>query len=165
MRLALTAALCALLSASGVAQTPPPGYSQFDLAQQAKLRADLGTWNCVSVPAPKIPLSFTESEQGNWFVARETGDTPATGYERWSHSLKAFILITIFDSGASNVAQTTSLDPDNATWTPMWPALDNQGRKRFDNPVSRTGDALRSSTPFYDSEGRIQTSTTTCTKK
>ncbi len=78
--------------------------------------------------------------------------------------MKAYVLITIFDSGASNVAQTTSLDPDNATWTQMWPALDAQGRKRFDNPVSRTGDVLRSSTQFYDGKGSVQTSTTTCTK-
>ncbi|MGB8909787.1 MAG: hypothetical protein WCC84_13675 [Candidatus Cybelea sp.] len=165
MRLVLTTALGAFLTATAVAQTPPPGYSPFDLAQQAKLQADLGTWSCVSVPAPKTPLSFTESEQGNWFVARETGDSSATGYERWSHSLKAYVLITIFDSGASNVAQTTSLDPDNATWTQMWPVLDNQGRKRFDNPVSRTGDVLRSSSQFYDSKGNVQTSTTTCTKE
>lgn len=165
MRLVLATALCAFLTATAVAQTLPPGYSQFDLAQQAKLQADVGTWNCVSVPAPKTPLSFTESEQGNWFVARETGDNPATSYERWSHSLKAYILITIFDSGASNVAQTTSLDPDNATWTQIWPALDNQGRKRFDNPVSRTEDVLHSSTQFYDGKGDIQTSTTTCRKE
>lgn len=165
MRLILTLALCAFFTAAAVAQTLPPGYSPFDLAQQVKLQADVGTWNCVVVPAPKTPLSFTESEQGSWFVARETGDNPATGYERWSHSLKAYVLITIFDSGASNVAQTTSLDPDNATWTQMWPALDNQGRKRFDNPVSLTGDVLHSSTQFYDSKGSIQTSTTTCTKQ
>ena len=164
MRLALTAILCTFFTATAVAEPAPPGYSPFDLAQQAKLRADLGTWNCVNVPATKTPQSFTESEQGNWFVARETGDNPATGYERWSHSLKAYVLITIFDSGASNVAQTTSLDPDNATWTQMWPALDAQGRKRFDNPVSRTGDVLRSSTQFYDGKGSVQTSTTTCTK-
>lgn len=75
-------------------------------------------------------------------MSRETSDNPATSYERWSRSLKAYVLITIFDSGASNVAQTTSLDTDNATWTQMWPALDNQGRKRFDNQVSRTGDVL-----------------------
>ena len=165
MRLVLTTILCAFLTAPAVAQTTPPGYSQFDLAQQTKLRADLGTWNCVNLPATKTPQSFTESEQGNWFVARATGDNPATGYERWSHSLKAYVLITIFDSGASNVAQTTSLDPDNATWTQMWPTLDAQGRKRFDNPVSRTGDVLRSSTQFYDAKGSIQTSTTTCTRE
>ncbi len=165
MRLVLTMALCAFLTAAAVAETTPPGYSQFDLAQQAKLRADLGTWSCASVPPTKAPQSFTESEQGNWFVARETGDNPATGYERWSHSLNAYVLITIFDSGASNVEQTTSLDPDNATWTQMWPALDGQGRKRFDNPVSRSGDVLRSSTQFYDATGAVRTSTTTCTKK
>ena len=39
------------------------------------------------------------------------------------------------------------LDPDNATWKQMWPALDNLGRARFDD------------------RGRVQTSTTTCTKR
>ncbi|MFZ0032918.1 MAG: hypothetical protein WAK84_13725 [Candidatus Cybelea sp.] len=163
--LALTTALWTAFTATALAQTPLPGYSQFDRAQQARLRADLGTWKCLSVPAPTTSRSFTESEQGNWFVARETGDNPATGYERWSYSLKAYVLITIFDSGASNVAQTMSLDPDNATWTQMWPALDRQGRKRFDNQVSRTGDVLRSLTKFYDSKGNIQTNSTTCTKE
>jgi len=153
------------LVAAAVAQASPPGYTPFDLAQQSKLRSDLGTWHCVSVPASRTLLSFTESEQGNWFVACETGENPATSYERWRHSLKAYVLVTIFDSGASNVAQTTSDDPDNGTWTQMWPALDNQGRKRFDNQVSRTGDVLRSSTQFFDSKGSIQNSVTTCTRR
>jgi hypothetical protein len=163
--LALTIALCKFATATAVAQTAPPGYTQFDIAQQAKLRADLGTWSCVAVPAPTTPRVLNETEQGSWFVTRVTGDSPATSYERWSHSLKAYVLLTIFDSGASNVAQTTSLDPDNGTWMQMWPALDNLGRKRFDNQVSRSGDVLRSVTQFYDDQGRVQTSTTTCTKR
>jgi hypothetical protein len=106
------------------------------------------------VPAATTPLSIAENEQGNWFVAREGGDNQATSYERWSHALKACVIITISDSGASNVLQTASLDPDNGTWTPMWPSLDNQGRKRFDNHVSRTGNVLHSSTQFYDAPGQ-----------
>jgi hypothetical protein len=164
-RLALTLALCAFATAIALAQSAPPGYTQFDAAQQAKLRADVGTWSCVAVPAPTAPRTLTETEQGNWFVTRVTGDSPATSYERWSHSLKAYVLLTIFDSGASNVAQTTSLDPDNGTWKQMWPALDNLGRKRFDNQVSRSGDVLRSVTQFIDEQGRVQTSTTTRTKR
>ncbi len=54
MRLALTAILCTFFTATAVAEPAPPGYSPFDLAQQAKLRADLGTWNCVNVPATKL---------------------------------------------------------------------------------------------------------------
>jgi hypothetical protein len=166
MRPILVAALCALFAVPAVAQTNPSGSAPFDLTQQAKLRDDLGTWRCVSAATPTTPLlSLTETEQGNWFVARETGAEPATSYERWSHTLKAYILITIFDSGASNVSQTTSPDPDNGTWTPMWPALDNQGRKRFANQVSRTGDVIRSSTPFYDDKGNVQTGTDICTKQ
>jgi hypothetical protein len=159
--LPIIAVLCfSFAAAPAGAQTTP-----FDLAQQAKLRNDVGTWHCTSVPARTTPLSFTETEQGNWFVARQTSDVPATSYERWSHTLKAYVLITIFDSGASNVAQTTSQDPDNGTWIQMWPALDNQGRKRFDNQVSRVGNVLSSITPFYDDKGQTQTSTTTCTKQ
>lgn len=166
MRLILVAVLCALFTLPALAQTNPPGAAAFDLAQQAKLRNDLGTWRCVSAAAPTTPvLSSTEVEQGNWFVTHETGAQPATTYERWSHTLKAYVLIAIYDSGASNVSQTTSLDPDNATWTPMWPVLDNQGRKRFANQVSRTGDVLRASTPFYDDKGNVQTGTVICTKQ
>jgi hypothetical protein len=110
MRPVLVATLCALLAVPALAQTNPPGYTQFDLVQQAKLRGHLGTWQCVSVPAA-TPVSSTETEQGNWFVTRRTGASPATSYERWSHVLEADILIGVFDSGASDVAQTTSLDP------------------------------------------------------
>jgi hypothetical protein len=165
MRRILVAALCALVTVAAGEASNPPGYTQFDLAQQAKLQSDVGVWHCVSVPAATTPLSITENEQGNWFVAREGGDNQATSYERWSHALKAYVIVTISDSGASNVLQTTSLDPHNGTWTPMWPALDNQGRKRFDDHVLRTGNVLHSSTHFYDAQGKVQTSTTTCTKQ
>jgi hypothetical protein len=164
MRLLLIIALCATFTLPAVAQTSPPGYTQFDQAQQAKLHAHVGTWQCVSAPAG-TRVTLTESEQGNWFVAQRTGGDHAVSYERWSHTLKAYILIAIFDSGASDVAQTTSLDPDNATYTEMWPALDNQGRKRFDSTVARTGDVLRSSSRFYDAQGAIRNALTTCTKQ
>jgi hypothetical protein len=166
MRSLLIATFCLCFAAAPAgAQTNPPGYTAFDFAQQAKLRSDLGTWQCTSIPANPTPISFTETEQGNWFVAREMSAVPATSYERWSHTLKAYVMLQVFDSGASNVEQTTSEDPDNGTWTQKWPALDNQGRKRFDNVVSRNGNVLRSTTQFYDAKGQTQTSTTTCTKQ
>ncbi len=117
--LVLALALCALAAVPALAQTNPPGYTALDAAQQAKLQGHVGTWQCSSVP-PGSPVSVTETQQGNWFVARRSGDPstgsgPATSYERWSHALKAYVLIAIFDSGASDVAQTISLDPDNAT--------------------------------------------------
>jgi hypothetical protein len=164
MRRTLLLVVCALLTIAAAGQSSPPGYTPFDFAQQAKLRADVGSWRCASAGAV-TPTSLTETEQCNWFVARAAGDNPATGYERWSHTLRAYVLITLFDSGVTNVQQTTSLDPDNATWTPVFPALDAQGRKRFDNQVSRAGDVLRSSTQFYDDKGNVQTATTTCTKQ
>ncbi|HLY03809.1 MAG TPA: hypothetical protein VKR56_15090 [Candidatus Cybelea sp.] len=165
MRLLLVAALCALAAVPALAQTTnPPGYTPLDVAQQAKLGAHVGTWQCVSVPGG-APVSSTETEQGNWFVTRRTGAAPATSYERWSHTLKAYILLEIFDSGASNVSETTSLDPDNATYTQMWPALDDQGRKRFDFVVSRTGNVIRSTFRFYDEKGTIRNGASTCTKQ
>jgi hypothetical protein len=164
MRRIFIAALCAFFPIAAVAQNPPPGYTEFDRAQQAKLLADLGSWQCVSTPASTTPRTFIETEEGNWFVTRENGDNPATTYEHWSHTLKAYVLVAIFDSGASNVAQTMSLDPDNATWTQMWPALDNQGRKRFDNQVSRKEDTIRSTSQFFDENGNVRTTTTACTK-
>lgn len=165
MRSVFIAFLCAFFAVPAGAQTNPPGYTPFDSVQQAKLRGHVGTWQCVSVPPAGNPVSFTETEQGNWFVARRTGGNPATSYERWSHALKAYVLIAVFDSGASDVAQTASLDPDNATYAEMWPALDNQGRKRFDNQVSRTGDVIRSASKFYDEKGNVRASVTTCTKQ
>jgi|HubBroStandDraft_2_1064218.scaffolds.fasta_scaffold01814_14 hypothetical protein len=165
MRAVLVATLCALLATPALGQTNPPGYTPFDMTQQAKLRGDVGTWQCVSVPAANPPISFTETEQGNWFVTRRTGANPGTSYERWSHVLKAYILIAILDSGASDVAQTTSLDPDNATYTEMWPALDNQGRKRFDSQVTRMGNAIRSTSHFYDEKGDVRSAETSCTRQ
>jgi hypothetical protein len=159
-------ALSAIAAAPARSQTNPPGYTPLDVAQQAKLQGHVGTWQCSSVP-PGPPVSFTETEQGNWFVAHRgpsTGSGLASSYERWSHSLKAYVLITIFDSGASDVAETTSLDPDNATYTEMWPALDNQGRKRFGTTVTRTGNVLRSTGQFYDEKGDVRNAVTTCTK-
>ncbi len=164
MRLVLVAALFVFAAAPALGQTNPPGYTPLDVAQQARLRGHVGSWQCVSVPAAGAPASFTETEQGNWFVARRTGENPATSYERWSHALKAYILIAIFDSGASDIAQTTSLDPDSATYTEKWPPLDNQGRKRFDNQVTRSGNVLRATSHFYDDKGDIQNALTTCTK-
>jgi len=164
MRLIVLAALFASATATAVAQTVPPGYTAFDAAQQAKLRADVGTWRCTSVPAGS-PVTVVEAEQGNWFVARSTGGDSRTTYERWSHALQAYILVSVFDSGASDVEQSASADPDNGTWTPKWPPLDNQGRKRFDIAVSRSGDTLRSSTHFYDTRGNVQSATTTCVKQ
>jgi hypothetical protein len=163
MRPVLIVALCALCVEAAPAQTNPPGYTPLDVAQQVKLQGHVGTWQCVSVPAG-APVSFTETEQGNWFVAHRPGESAATSYERWSHSLKAYVLITIFDSGASDVAQTTSSDPDNATYAEMWPALDSQGRKRFGTTVTRTGNVLRSTGQFYDEKGNVRNSETTCTK-
>ncbi len=165
MRRVLITALCAFFPVAAVAQTSPPGYTAFDRAQQAKLLADLGTWSCVLTPAEAVPLTFSETQSGNWFVTRESGDNPATTYAHWSHSLKAYVLISIFDSGASNVQQTTSLDPDNATWTQMWPLLDNQGRKRFDIVVSRQENTIQSASRFYDDKGNVQNATTTCTRQ
>jgi hypothetical protein len=164
LRLALIVALYGLANAGAVAQTPPPGYTPLDLAEQAKLRRDLGTWNCTSIPAG-APVTVIETEQGNWFVARATGGDARTTYERWSHALKSYVLVSVFDSGASDVERTASLDADNATWTPMWPPLDNQGRKRFEIQVARAGGVLRSSSRFYDANGNVQTATTTCTKQ
>ncbi len=168
MRLVLVLALFVLAEVPALAQTNPPGYTPLDVAQQAKLQGHVGTWQCSSVPAGP-PVSFTETEQGNWFVAHKPGDPStgsgqATSYERWSHSLKAYVLITIFDSGASDVAETASLDPDSATYTEMWPALDNQGRKRFGTTVTRMGNVLRSTGQFYDEKGNTQNAVTTCTK-
>jgi hypothetical protein len=148
-----------------LAQTSSTGPAASDLAQQAKLRAHTGTWTCVSDPPAAKPVTFTETEQGNWFVAHRTGVEPATSYERWSRVLKEYILIAIFDSGASDVEETPSLDPDNATWTPVFPPHDNQGRNRFPVAVSRAGDVLHSTSSFYDDSGNVRTAMTTCTKQ
>ncbi|HEY6487217.1 MAG TPA: hypothetical protein VIX83_12605 [Candidatus Cybelea sp.] len=154
-------------STAAVAAAPsPPGYTPSDEAQQAKLRGHVGTWQCTFAPATAgKPFAFTEEPQGNWFVAKLGGEQPATVYERWSHALHAYVSITIFDSGAMNVAQSISLDPDNGTWSQVWPATDNSGRKRFDVQYSRTGDVITSTNQFFDDKGGIGTFRATCTRQ
>jgi hypothetical protein len=164
-RAVAVAAMFLLTTATATAQSAPPASATYDAAQQVKLRADVGTWQCVSDPASSKPEVYTETEEGNWFVTHAGGDTPRTSYERWSHTLQTYIFLTVFDSGASDVEQSTSPDPDNGTWTAKWPALDNQGRKRFDVHVARTGDVIRASSQFYDAKGNVRPTTTTCTKQ
>ncbi len=154
-----------LATAASAAQGLAPGSTAADAAQQAKLRSDVGTWQCIAVPASGKPQAFTEREEGNWFVSRATGALPRTSYERWSHALQAYVLISIFDSGASDVERSPSPDPDNGIWTPVWPPLDDKGRKRFDVEVTRSGDVIRAATHFYDANGNTQSATTTCTKR
>jgi len=166
MRIPIAILLFAASTGPAAAQTGAPGYTPSDDAQQAKLRGHVGTWQCTfTPPAAAKPFSFTEAQQGNWFVAKLGGEQPATVYERWSHALHAYVSITIFDSGAMNVAQSTSLDPDNGTWSQVWPTTDNSGRKRFDVRYSRTGDAITSTNQFFNDKGGIGTFTTACTKQ
>jgi hypothetical protein len=165
MRIPIAIILFAASTGAVAAQAGPPGYTPSDEVQQAKLGGHAGTWQCVFTPPAAKPFAFTEEQQGNWFVAKLGGEQPATVYERWSHALHAYVSITIFDSGAINVAQSTSLDPDNGTWSNVWPATDNSGRKRFDVRYSRTGDAITSTNQFFNDKGGIGTFTTTCTKQ
>ncbi|HEX4014950.1 MAG TPA: hypothetical protein VHX17_13825 [Candidatus Cybelea sp.] len=165
MRIPVAILLCAAATVAVDAQTSPPGYTPSDAAQQAKLLAHVGTWDCRFTPPVSKPFAFSEVQQGNWFVARLGGEQPATVYERWSHALRAYVSITVFDSGAMNVAQSSSLDPDNGTWSQIFPATDSSGRKRFDVTYSRTGDAIVSSNKFFNDAGGIGTFTSTCTKR
>ncbi|HEX3368976.1 MAG TPA: hypothetical protein VHS56_05325 [Candidatus Cybelea sp.] len=163
----LIAILLFAVPAAAVAAVPTtPGYTPSDDAQQAKLRGHLGTWQCAFAPATAgKPFSFTEEQQGNWFVAKLGGEQPATVYERWSHALQAYVSITIFDSGAMNVAQSVSLDPDNGTWSQVWPPTDNSGRKRFDVRYSRAGDVITSTNQFFNDKGGIGTFSATCARR
>ncbi|HEY2476653.1 MAG TPA: hypothetical protein VGI19_17870 [Candidatus Cybelea sp.] len=157
--------LLAVSTATVAAQTSPPGYTPADEAQQAKLRGHLGTWRCTFTPVTAgKPFSFTEAQHENWFVGKLAGEAPATIYERWSHALHAYISISIFDSGAMNLAQSSSPDPDNGTWSQVFPATDNSGRKRFDVQYSRVGNVITTSNKFFNDKGGIGSFTTTCTK-
>lgn len=165
MRIPIAILIFAASTGAAAAATSAPGYTPSDDVQQAKLRGHVGTWQCTFTPPAAKPFSFTEAQQGNWFVARLGGEQPATVYERWSHALHAYVSITIFDSGAMNVAQSSSLDPDNGTWIQIFPAADNSGRRRFDVQYSRTGDAITSTNRFFNDKGAIGTFNTTCTKE
>ncbi|HEY2554554.1 MAG TPA: hypothetical protein VGI15_04830 [Candidatus Cybelea sp.] len=166
MRTLIAILLFAAPTAAVAAAPSPPGYAPSDEGQQAKLRGHVGTWQCTFTPATAArPFSFTEEQQGNWFVAKLGGEQPATVYERWSHALHAYVSITIFDSGAMNVAQSVSLDPDNGAWSQVWPSTDNSGRKRFDVRYSRTGDVITSTNQFFNDKGGIGTFSATCTRQ
>lgn len=140
-----------------------PGFKPFDQQQFAKLQAQVGTWTCNDTPPSKKPDVIITKQQGNYYVSRETGDNPNTSYSRWSATGKRYYSITIFDSGASNVFETTALDPNNATWIPAWPPA----RTRQDGPynISLSGNTMTGTGQYLDANGKIQTGKTVCTKQ
>jgi hypothetical protein len=122
----LYACICVLATAlfpcaTFAQQSTTPGYTAADQARFAKLRATVGTWNCTDVPANKIPDVVTTTQQGNWFVSKETGGNPNTTYTRWSHGYQQYISVTMDPLGAMFVQTTTASDPNNATWVTEWP--------------------------------------------
>jgi len=142
-----------------------PGYTAFDQAQFAKLQATAGTWNCVDTPASKKPDVIVTRQQGNYFVSRETGDSPSTSYARWSHILKAYFDATISDGGGFFVYKTTSNDPNNATWTPEYPRDLPKNSQLFSYTVSMSGNTFAGTGKYMDPKGRILTGKGVCTKQ
>ena len=156
----------ALIPAAAPAQlSTTPGYTKFDQQQQAKLRAWVGTWKCISNPPSKKPDIQTTKQEGNFFVTRESGDSPNTSYTRWSHSYKMFYTVEIDDAGGTNVSSTNSLDPFNASWTTVFPSHNVKGRPFLPYTVTMTGTMISSKGQYYDENtGALKTSSGTCTK-
>ncbi len=155
----------ALIPTAAAAQlSTTPGYTNFDQQQQAKLRGSIGTWTCIDSPPSKKPDIETTKQEGNFFVTRETGDTPNTSYTRWSHSYKMFYTVEIDDNGGTTVSSTKSLDPMNASWLTVFPSRDPHGRAFFPFTVVTTATTITSKGQYYDDKGRLKTSSSVCTK-
>lgn len=156
------AALVPLAAAAQLSTTP--GYTKFDQQQQAKLRGFIGTWKCVDNPPSKKPDIETIKQEGNFFVTRETGDTPNTSYTRWSHSYKMFYMVEIDDNGGTTVSSTNSLNPMNASWLTVFPSRDPNGRSFFPFTVATTATTITSKGRYYDDKGILKTTSSVCTK-
>jgi len=141
-----------------------PGYTKFDQQQFAKLRASVGTWKCIDVPASKKPDVQTTKQAGNYFVTRESGDDPSTSYTRWSTSYRMYYTVSIDDSGGTQVYMTKGLEPFNSTWTEAYPARAPDGKPFFPAFVTMRGNTITSSGQYYDDKGRVRNGRSTCTK-
>jgi hypothetical protein len=141
-----------------------PGYTRFDQLQQAKLRAFLGTWKCVDVPASKKPDIQTTTQVGNYFVTKETGDNPNTEYLRWSHGYRIYYAVELDDAGGTQVVQTRSLDPTNATWTLAFPTHDTNGRPLLQSVLTYSNHSYKVVSQYYDDKGKLRSSSSTCSK-
>lgn len=156
---------CLTLAAPAFAQqSTTPGYTKFDQQQFAKLRATVGTWKCVDVPASKKADVITTSQDGNWFVSKETGEDPSTSYTRWSHGYQQFFTMTMSSQGNGNVMVTKAPDPNNAVWTFESPIKSPQGKPFLPITTSLSGNTVKSTGAFYDNKGKLQHFTSTCTK-
>ncbi len=149
------------------AQSTTPGYTAQDQAQQAKLEAGVGTWNCVDTPASKSPDVITIKHVGNWYVGRETGDSPGTWYMRWSHSFQNYFANEIDDSGSTEISTTNSPDPYNATWSFVFPialpaSQQNMPLKPY--TMKLTGNTMMTAGTYYDDAGKLQSFSQVCTK-
>jgi len=158
----LAVLLTLMIPFAAIAQpSTTPGYTAFDQQQFAKLGADVGTWNCTDAPASKAPDVVTVTQQGNWFVYRETGDDPNTTYQRWSHDRRMYVSLRISDSGDMGIITTASLDPDNATWNIVFPP----GVPKNQNVTfSKSGNTLNVTFPYPDSKGNMMTGKSVCAK-
>lgn len=115
------AALLLLPAAASAAPSTSPDYTAVDQVQFARLEATNGTWHCKDTPASEKPDLIVGKQAGNWYVWSESGDQPSTTYVRWVHSIKAYVQNEVDASGTTEIFTTTSLDPLNATWKPVFP--------------------------------------------
>src|SRR5579872_2925180 len=157
MRLSVFICFLILLvpSASFAQQSTTPGYTALDQQQFAKLRAGVGTWNCVDIPANKKPDVISTTQQGNWFVSHETGDNPNTSYTRWSHGYRHYFSATMDPQGDMTVAITTDPDPYNATWKYTSPTTTPSNKPLPPYKVSLSGNTMISEGTFYDNKDKL----------
>ena len=152
-------------SAASAQQSTSLEYTAFDKRQFSKLRATVGTWDCTDVPASKKPDVVVTTQEGNFFVSRETGDTPETYYTRWSHGYKTYYAVTLYRDGGTTVATTPSMDPNNATWQISWPTKDTNGKPIPPQTVRTSGNTMVWTSTFYDGKGKIQHFKSTCVRR
>jgi hypothetical protein len=161
---ALLGALCLAVAFAAPALADPstsPGYTAFDQAQFAKLAAGNGKWVCVDTPPSTKPDVVTGKQAGNWYVLSETGDQPNVTYVRWNHTLKAYTQIEVDQSGSSEIFTTTSPDPYNATWKPVFPP----GSGLYPFTMTSSGNTFNATGKFKDPKtGKVMSYTGVCTK-
>lgn len=157
----------ALAPTAAVAQLAPTnGFTEVDAARFRKLDATLGRWQCQDHPAGSTADTIVTTREGNFYVSRETSGAPHTTYTRWSHALQRYIATTLYDAGGTFIFTTTSEDPNNATWMPVFPppGMMTATQMLQSYTVRTAGETMTFAQRYYDAMQVLQSGSAVCTR-
>jgi hypothetical protein len=153
-------------TAAGAQLAPTNGFTEADAARFRKLDATLGRWQCQDHPAGSTADTIVTTREGNFYVSRETSGAPHTAYTRWSHALQRYIATTLYDAGGTFIFTTTSDDPNNATWMPVFPTPGMMPATQMlqSYTVRTAAETMTFAQQYYDAMQVLQSGSAVCTR-